>query len=108
MSAFVRPVGGLAWGTLSILKISSRRRAETCSPVNGENTGPPAALPGPDPGRSPASRKNPPISIPNATTELIAASSVLRLIRTGHPPPTGGYHRRQEARWIGKIGRAHV
>src|SRR6266700_7926865 len=103
MSALVRPVGGLAWGTLSILKISSRRSAETRSPVNGENSGPPAALPGPDaeslPPLLPVSRKNPPTRIANATAELTAASSALRLIRTGHHLPTGGYHRRQAAQW---------
>ncbi len=40
MSAFVSPVGGLACTTLSILKISSRRRYLMRSPVNGEVSGP--------------------------------------------------------------------
>lgn len=40
MSALVNPVGGRACGTLSILKMSSRRKVETRSPVNGEYSGP--------------------------------------------------------------------
>ncbi len=43
MSALVRPVGGLACGTLSILKISSGRSAVMGSPVNGDLSGPPPA-----------------------------------------------------------------
>src|SRR6266487_3053434 len=39
MSAFVSPVGGVAWTTLSILKISSRRRYLIRFPVNGERSG---------------------------------------------------------------------
>src|SRR6266567_3540891 len=39
MSALVSPVGGRACGTLSILKISSRRRYLIRSPVNGEVSG---------------------------------------------------------------------
>src|SRR6266700_6517298 len=39
MSALVSPVGGRACGTLSILKISSRRRYLVRSPVNGEVSG---------------------------------------------------------------------
>ncbi len=87
MSALVRPVGGRACGTLSILKISSLRSAGTCSPVNGEYTGPPLSWPdpGPVPPLLPVSRKNPPASIANATAELTPVSSALRLIRTGHP-----------------------
>src|SRR6266567_2564857 len=40
MSALVSPVGGRACGTLSILKISSRRKYLIRSPVNGDVSGP--------------------------------------------------------------------
>src|SRR5579859_378511 len=40
MSALVSPVGGRACGTLSILKISTRRRYLIRLPVNGEVSGP--------------------------------------------------------------------
>src|SRR6266567_2620665 len=101
MSALVRPVGGLACGTLSILTISSRPSEETGSPVNGEVAGPVPGpeWPGPDcPPQCPASATNPATRITSATTELPATSSVLRLICTGHPPRPGGYHRRPTAR----------
>src|SRR5215470_3592616 len=40
MSACMRPVGGRAWTTLSILKIRTRRRYLILSPVNGDVSGP--------------------------------------------------------------------
>src|SRR6266487_7057992 len=95
MSALPRPVGGLAWTTLSILNISSRPSELTGSPVNGEVS---ACLP-PGPGEDPdepglprVSAKMPPARIAAAATELPAVINARRLSRTRHLPGRSEEH----------------
>src|ERR1022692_347478 len=96
-SAFVCPVGGLAWATLSILTISSGPSDLIGSPVNGDVRAVLVAVGDDLPGvgfASPCSSRKPPIRITAATAELAAAIRVRLLTCTCYPLRTGGYHHR--------------
>src|ERR1022692_523503 len=118
MSAFVSPVGGRAWMTLSILKIRTRRRYLIRSPVNGEVSGGFTGWLGAGDGVMTGSArggdgggdlwlmstKAVPARMSNAIAEPTAAISARRVTRTPHhkgprlPPATRGRARPRTAR----------